>query len=122
MNSEYLDRLKHLRDSKTPVGETAAVQTNVSFRKAIDYIEKLESNFSKLKQIADHELAVSAERKNKIHELIEQREADVTILRCGIAAKYTMPINGAPVALQDKYYNKAIDAAIEIINEHYNEG
>lgn len=41
--SEYLDRLKHLRDAKTPVGAIANVQTNISFRKAIDYIEVLES-------------------------------------------------------------------------------
>ena len=46
--SEYLDRLKHLSIAKTPVGETANVQTNVSFRKAIDYIERLEKQVEKL--------------------------------------------------------------------------
>ena len=41
--SEYLDRLKHLRDATPPPGNAKNVQDNVSFRRAIDYIEKLET-------------------------------------------------------------------------------
>ena len=41
--SEYLTRLKQLRDATPPPGNAPNVQSNVSFRKAIDYIEKLEA-------------------------------------------------------------------------------
>ena len=40
--SEYLDRLKHLRDATPSPGNAPNVQSNVSFRRAIEYIEKLE--------------------------------------------------------------------------------
>ena len=41
--SEYLDRLKQRRDATPPPGNAPNVQSNVSFRKAIDYIEILEA-------------------------------------------------------------------------------
>jgi len=40
--SEYLNRLKQRRDATPPPGNAKNVQSNVSFRKAIDYIEDLE--------------------------------------------------------------------------------
>lgn len=43
--SEYLTRLKQLRDAKPSDSFVPPnVHSNVSFRKAIDYIEQLESN------------------------------------------------------------------------------
>ncbi|MCH9712684.1 MAG: hypothetical protein K0U20_08690 [Proteobacteria bacterium] len=96
--SEYLNRLKHLSTCVIAPGNAPNVQSNVSIPKAIDYIEKLEAD---------------------IVNLENQRNADATILRCGIAANYVMPINGAPVSLNDRLFNKAIDNAIEVVNEHY---
>ncbi|MCK5127502.1 MAG: hypothetical protein KAR42_14700 [candidate division Zixibacteria bacterium] len=44
--SEYLELLKRRRDATPPPGNAPNVQSNVSFRKAIDYIERLETELS----------------------------------------------------------------------------
>lgn len=47
--SEYLNRLKQLRDAPlTDSFQSPNVHSNVSFRKAIDYIERLENEIKQL--------------------------------------------------------------------------
>ncbi len=52
--SEYLNRLKQLRDAKPSDSFTPPnVHSNVSFRKAIDYIEQLEAELNVVNAVAD---------------------------------------------------------------------
>lgn len=51
--SDYLDRLKQLRDVKPTLGAHENVHHNVSFRKAIDYIEKLENVLDRMSDRID---------------------------------------------------------------------
>lgn len=81
--SEYLDRLKHLRDATPPPGNAKNVQSNVSFRRAIDYIEKLEKDLEVNNAVNEgrgetilNELEAYQEIRNKLDAVNEQREAD----------------------------------------------
>ena len=57
--SEYLELLKRRRDATPPPGNAPNVQSNVSFRKAIDYIERLENQLDVAK---DRNKKLEAER------------------------------------------------------------
>ena len=70
--SEYLNRLKHLRDATPPPGNAKNVQDNVSFRRAIDYIEKIEALVVKHENQERYLLARLKEADEKYNDLCDE--------------------------------------------------
>jgi len=87
--SDYLTRLKQLRDAAI---EPPNTHSNVSFRKAIDYIETLE----------------------------KQRLDDALIICSRLAARYVPPRQGDGAILGLNIHNEAINTAMVIVNNHFN--
>ena len=71
--SEYLELLKRRRDATPPPGNAPNVQSNVSFRKAIDYIELLE------KETAEKTVFINSQNI-AINDLQKQLEANEVYL------------------------------------------
>ena len=70
--SEYLNRLKQRRDATPPPGNAPNVQSNVTFRKAIDYIEDLEHKIVLAENQERYLLARLKEADEKYNELCDE--------------------------------------------------
>ena len=123
--SEYLELLKRRRDATPPPGNAPNVQSNVSFRKAIDYIERLEKQLAVANAVAEMRgeqirdgFEIYQQTRNDLSRICKeldvankQRDADAASLIDTISQHY-LDCDDAGIAF-------GISSVQRLINEYY---
>ncbi|MCH9712673.1 MAG: hypothetical protein K0U20_08635 [Proteobacteria bacterium] len=113
--SEYLNRLKQLRDQEI---DPPNVHANVSFRKAIDYIERLENRVEELEaQIVNLE--------NQERYLLQRlKEADENRIPRELFDEFSVLKRVQPTAVKGSILagtvSNVLDAVVRMIRERLN--